>query len=373
VGGAWLMTTLTSEAVPVALMQTATTLPSVIFGLPAGSLADRFDRRRLLLVTNLWMALSAAALAVLTFLGVVTPPLLLALTFALGIGSALNSPTWSSVIPEVVSRAQLSTALAYNGVGYNIARTVGPAVGGNLVAAFGPIGAFIANAVSYVVPLSVLTAWRPPPTAPKSGPAEGFFHAILTGLQFARAERTQWVVLTRSLWWMLGASALWSLLPLVARNELRLDAPGYGFLVTCVGGGAVLGAFALPALRQRWSPNTLLVAAVFVFGAMLLVLAWVRLLPLVWLMLACAGAVWTQSNQNFQIAIQLSAPGYVRARAIALYLLTFQGGQAVGSALWGGVADRVGDPVALTVAAGAVMLGLPAAARWPVEDQRASE
>lgn len=367
------MTTLTTDALPVALMQTATTLPAVVFGLPAGSLADRFDRRRLLLVTNLWMLLTAATLAGLTLLGVINPALLLMLTFAIGIGSALNSPTWSSVIPEVVSRAQLSTAVSFNGLGYNVARTVGPAIGGNLVAVFGPAGAFVANAVSYVVPLGVLSTWRPPPMPQRSGPREGFFHAMLTGLRYAGSEQRQRVVLTRSLLWMLGASSLWSLLPLVARNELALDAPGYGFLVTCVGGGAVLGAFALPALRQRWSPNVLLVVAVFVFSSMLLTLAWVRLLPVVWLMLAVAGAAWTQSNQNFQIAIQLSAPGFLRARAIASYLLTFQGGQAFGSALWGGVAERVGNPVALTVAAGAVMLGLVAAARWPVEDLRTAE
>jgi MFS family permease len=369
VGGAWLMTTLTSDALPVALMQSATTLPAVLLGLPAGSLADRLDRRRLLIVTQAWMLLSAATLGVLTLLGLVTPWLLLALTFALGAGSALSGPSWSSLIPDVVSRSQVPTAVIMNSLGYNVARAVGPAVGGVLVAAVGPASTFLANAVSFVVPIGVLSAWRSPAGATRSSTAgERFWQTVWAGLQYARVTPTQRVVLTRSILWMLCASALWSLLPLVARDELGLDAPGYGFLVTCVGAGAVLGAFALPPLRQRWRSNQLLMGAIVMFTAMLLVLAWVRALPVVWLMLGLGGAAWTQSNQNFQIAIQLSAPAFVRARAIAMYLLTFQGGQAIGSAVWGSVAERLGDPAALTLAAGGVALGLVAAVRWPVED-----
>jgi MFS family permease len=362
------MTTLTSDALPVALMQSAITLPSVLFGLPAGSLADRVDRRWLLLVTQTWMLLSAAALAVLTLLGLVTPWLLLALTFSLGVGSALSSPTWSSLLPDVVSRAQLPSAVIVNGLGYNVARSVGPSVGGVLFAAVGPAGTFVANALSFVVPIGVLSRVRPLPRAHSSSSSERFLDTLRGGLLFARTDPTQRVVLTRSILWMLCASSLWSLLPLIARYELGLDVPGYGFLVTCIGAGAVLGAFALPFLRERWTSNRLLMGAIVCFSAMLLVLAWVRLLPLVWLMLGLGGAAWTQSNQNFQIAVQLAAPGFLRARAIASYLLTFQGGQAIGSAMWGSVAERVGDPLALTLAAAGLVLGLMAANRWPVEE-----
>jgi len=368
VGGAWLMTNLTSEALPVALMQTAITLPSVLLGLLAGSLADRVDRRRLLLVTQSWMLLSAAALAALTLLGLVTPGLLLALTFSLGVGSALSGPTWSSLLPDVVSRAQLPMAVIVNSLGYNVARSVGPSVGGVLFAAVGPAGTFVANALSFAAPIGVLSTMRPLPRGHSAASGERFVDTIVSGLSFAWNERTQRVVLTRSILWMLCASVLWSLLPLVARYELALDVPGYGFLVTCVGAGAVLGAFVLPVLRRRWRSNQLLMGAIVSFAAMLLVLAWVRTLPLVWLMLGLGGAAWTQSNQNFQIAVQLGAPAFVRARAIATYLLTFQGGQAIGSAVWGIVAERLGNPVALTIAAGGVALSLLAALRWPVED-----
>jgi len=271
----------------------------------------------------------------------------------------------------VVSRQQLPTAVSFNSLGFNIARATGPAIGGYLVAALGPASTFVANAGAYLVAIGVVARWRPTaPRADASREAERFGRAIITGLEYVWRARRQRVVLTRSILWMLCASALWGLLPLVARHELGLDAPGYGFLVTCIGAGAVGGAFMLPRLRQSWSTNQLLIGAIVIFALMLLVLAWVRMLPVVWLMLAVGGAAWTSSNQNFQIAVQLSAPGWVRARAIAAYLLTFQGGQAIGSAIWGSVAERAGNPIALTLAAAGVALGLVAAARWPVEDAR---
>src|SRR5215207_1234753 len=367
VGGAWLMTTLTPESLPVALMQTAATLPSFLVGVPAGSLADRVDRRQLLLVTQTWMFACISLLAVLTFTERVTPWLLLGLTFALGLGSAVNAPTWSTLLTDVVSRPQVPTAISSNGMGYNVSRTIGPALGGFAVAIAGPALAFALNAVSFLATIGVVFRWRRAPVARGEAPrVEAFFSAMLTGLRYAWQSAPQRVVLTRSVLWMLSASALWGLLPLVARRELELDAPGYGFLVTCVGAGAVVGAGVLPLLRRRWPANRLLIVAIVTFAAMLLVLAWVRLLPAVWLMLALGGAAWTSTNQNFQIAVQLSAPGYLRARAIALYLLTFQGGQAIGSALWGSVAEGAGNPLALTLASAGVAVGLLAAVRWPV-------
>jgi MFS family permease len=373
VGGAWLMTTLTADALPVALMQTATTLPALLVGLPAGSLADRVDRRRLLLATQAWMLLCATLLAVLTVAGVVTPWLLLAFTFALGIGSVVNGPTWSAILPEVVSRPQMPTAIIMNSAGYNIARALGPGVGGFVVAAFGPATTFMVNAASFLATLTVVFRWRPAAARhDKPAPSasdETFARTILTGLRYAWQERSQRIVLTRSIIWMLCASAFWGLLPLVARRQLELEATGYGLLVTCFGAGAVLGSFALPRLRRRWPTNSLLIAAVVTFTAMLLVLAWVRFVPLVCLVLGVGGAAWTSSNQNLQIAVQMRAPRWLQARAVAAYLLTFQGGMAIGSAVWGAVAERAGNPMALTLAAAGLVLGLLAAVRWPVEDQ----
>jgi MFS family permease len=374
VGGAWLMTTLTVDALPVALMQTATTLPALLVGLPAGSLADRVDRRRLLLATQAWMLLCATLLAVLTVAGVVTPWLLLAFTFALGVGGTMNGPTWSAILPEVVSRPQMPTAIIMNSAGYNIARALGPGLGGFVVAAFGPATTFMVNAVSFLATLTVVFRWRPaPPDRQERKPStdEPFARTILTGLQYAWRERSQRIVLTRSIIWMLCASAFWGLLPLVARRQLDLEATGYGFLVSCFGAGAVLGSLALPRLRQRFPTNSLLVAAIVTFTVMLLVLAWVRFVPLVCVTLGLGGAAWTSSNQNLQIAVQMRAPRFLQARAISAYLLTFQGGMAIGSAVWGAVAERSGNPIALTFAAMGLAIGLLAAVRWPVEDQKA--
>lgn len=367
VGGAWLMTTLTSDALPVALMQTATTLPAFLVGLPAGSLADRVDRRKLLLVTQLWMLFAAAILAVLTAINIVNPFILLAFTFALGLGSATSQPSWSAILPDVVSRAQVPNAIIANSAGYNVARAGGPALGGLVVAVFGAAAAFGINAASFGATVWVVLRWRPPPRKSERG-VETFLATILIGLQYAWRDITQRVVLSRSMLWMVCASALWALLPTVARRELGLDAPGYGFLVTCVGAGAVAGSLVLPGLRARWGPNPLLIAAIVTFALMLLVLAWVHVLPLVYVMLGLGGAAWTSTNQNFQIAVQMSAPGWVRARAIAAYLLTFQGGQAIGSAIWGAVADHSGDSAALSAAAVGLLVGLSAAVRWPVKD-----
>lgn len=373
VGGAWLMTSLTNDALPVALMQTATTMPSFLVGLPAGSLADRIDRRHLLLVAQAWMFVSVALLGVLTLLGVVSPWLLLILTFSLGSGSALVAPTWAALLPDVVSRSQVPTAISMSSAGYNIARAVGPAIGGFVLAVSGPAATFFLNAGAFLTTSLVIFRWRSPvQRVPRedSTTVEPFLRTMLIGLQFAWRDDHQRRVLARSIIWMLCASALWGLLPLVARRELALDAPGYGLLVTCVGLGAICGSFALPRLRLRWPTNTLLIVAIVTFIAMLLVLAWVRWVPLVCALLALGGAAWTTSNQNFQIAVQLSAPGWVRARAIAAYLITFQGGLAVGSAIWGAVAERAGDPLALSLAAAGLVPGLMIALRWPVADNK---
>lgn len=372
VGGAWLMTTLTADALPVALMQTATTLPAFLVGLPAGSLADRIDRRGLLLGTQTWMLACALLLGFITLGGGATPWLLLGLTFALGLGNALSAPAWAAIIPDVVDRAQVPTAISMNSAGYNVARATGPAIGGVVVGGVGPAYAFLINAVSFVSTLGVVARWRPRTERPRRSSSESLATMVLAGLQYVWQAEAQRIVLVRSMLWMVCASALWGLLPVVARRELALDAAGYGVLVTCVGVGAVGGAFALPPLRRRVPTNRLLMLAIVIFTVMFLVLAWVRVVPLVWVTLAFGGAAWTTSNQNFQIAVQMSAARRMTARAIAAYLLTFQGGQAIGSALWGALSDSLGDPITLTIAAIGTSLGLLAALRWVVHDHSAS-
>lgn len=369
VAGAWLMTNLTSDALPVALMQTATTLPAFLVGLPAGSLADRMDRRALLLLTQVWMLVSVLALALLAAVDRVTPLALLTCTFALGAGAAMNAPTWAALLPDVVSRQQVPTAISMNSAGYNVARAVGPALGGFIVAAVGAPATFALNAAAYAATFGIVFRWRPTTASTRATrSSEGFARTMVTGLQYAWHTDHQRLVLLRTTAWMICAGALWGLLPLVARRELGLDAPGYGLLVTCVGVGAVTGSFCLPWLRRRLPTNTVLMGNIVVYTVMLLTLAWVRSVPLVCLTLALGGSAWTTSNQSFQIAVQMSAPAWVRARAIAAYLLTFQGCLAISSALWGAVAEHTDDQVALTWAAIGLAAGLIVAARWPVAD-----
>ena len=370
VGGAWLMTSLTTDALLVALMQTATTLPAFLVGLPAGSLADRVDRKHLIMLTQAWMLACIVLLTGLTALNLINPWLLLALTFAIGIGSTVNSPTWAAFLPDIVSRPQVATAISINGAGFNVARAVGPAIGGFVLAAWGPAMTFALNACGFAVTLGLVSRFKRPVVRAASRATEPFLRGIVTGLQYTLRAPEQRRVLGRSVSWMLCASALWGLLPLVARRELDLEATGYGFLVTCVGVGAVSVSFALPRLRRVLGTNRLLMCNIVLFATMLLVLGWVRELAPIWVMLALGGAAWTSTNQSFQIAVQMSAAGPLRARSIAAYLLTFQGGLALGSALWGTIASLAGNQVALTVAACGMAAGLVAAVRWPIEDHK---
>jgi predicted MFS family arabinose efflux permease/quinol monooxygenase YgiN len=366
VGVAWLMTTLTPSPLLVALIQTATSLPVLLVGLPAGALADLIDRRRLLLVTQTWMLLAAAALGALTLAGSVTPNALLILTFALGLGAAANSPAWQAIIPELVPRRKLASAVALNGAGFNMARALGPALGGLLVAAAGPAFVFILNAVSFLATLVVLYRWRRLPN-PRRGPTEHLGEALSAGLRYVRFAPALRVLLGRSAIFVLCASALWALLPIVARQRLALDSSGYGLLLACLGIGAVSGAFFLPQLRALLPLDWLVAAASVVFGLGTLALGWVDSLPLIALALAASGVAWLTVMSSFNLAAQTIAPAWVRARVIGTYLLVSQGGLAGGSFFWGVVADRVTLSQALLLAAGGLALGVAAAPVWRLQ------
>jgi len=241
VGAVWLMTRLSSSAVLVALVQTATSLPVMLVGLPAGALADVVDRRRLLLVTQTWMLASAAALALLTLAGLATPWLVLAFTFLLGLGNAVNAPAWQAVIPELVGPEQTSAAVALNSVQFNIGRALGPALGGLLVAVAGPEAVFALNALSFLGVIFVLWRWRRPEQDVIGG-GERVLGAIGSGLRYLRHAPPLRAVLYRTSLFILPASALWALLPLVATRELGLGATGYGVLLGGLGAGSIGGA-----------------------------------------------------------------------------------------------------------------------------------
>jgi len=365
VAAAWLMTALTTSPAPVALLTTMANLPLFLVGLPAGALADVVDRRRLVLLTQIWMLVVASVLGVVALLGWISPGLLLALTFLISLGGALGAPAWQAIVPQLVPRRDLPSAVALNSAGFNLARAIGPALGGLVVAASGPAAVFLLNAASFLAVIAVMARWRPPPRPQLERP-EPVRSAVAAGLRFARHAPPLRAVLVRTAAWIVAASALLSLLPVVAARQLGLDAFGYGVLLGSLGIGAVGGAALMPRLRARWSTDRLAVGMTLIFAAALFALAGVRNLLALNAMLVLAGVAWLSVNAFLNVAAQTLAPAWVQARALGIYLLVSQGGLAAGSALWGLVADRFGAPVALAAAGVALIIGLATVRRWPL-------
>ncbi len=354
VGAAWLMALLSPSPLFVALVQSATSLPVFLLGIPAGALADIVDRRKLLLWTQACMLAAAGILGVMTVAGYTGPWSLLVLTFALGLGSSMNGPAWQAIMPELVPRAELPAAIALNSAGFNLARAVGPALGGAVVAAASAGPAFLLNAVSFVGVIVVLWMWRRRPREQSLG-EERISSAMLAGIRYVRFAPPMHSVLIRSAAFVMPASALWAMLPVLAKTELRLGSTGYGVLLGCLGAGSVLGASVLSRLRERFTPNLLVSAATTVFGCVSVSLYWLHHFGFVCLVLVAGGMAWMTVNSNLNIATQTTAPAWVRARALGMYLLVFQSAMAVGSALAGGVAERYGIRATL-LAAGTMLL-----------------
>jgi MFS family permease len=366
VGAAWLMTSLTPSPMMVALVQAATSVPVVLVGLPAGALADIVDRRLLLLWTQGWMLAAAAALGGLTLMGGTTPWVLLTLTFALGLGAAMNAPAWQAIVPDLVPQAELSAAVALNSVGFNLARAVGPALGGLMIAAAGTSAVFLLNAASFLGVVVVLARWQRLSRASVL-PSEHMWGAIRAGMRYVRHAPTLDAVLLHAGSFILCGAALWALLPLVAQHALGLGATGYGVLVGCLGLGAVVGAVLLPSLQRKVAINTLTAAATGLFAAVTLLLASVQHFGLLSATMMAGGLAWTILMSTFTVAVQTAVPAWVRARALGVYTLVVQGGMAVGSAVWGGVASHTGLPIAFLGAACGLILGLIALGRYRLQ------
>ena len=362
VGAAWLMTLLTPSPTLVALVQTATSLPFLVAALPAGALADIVDRRKLLMAAQGWMFLVALVLAVLTWIGAMTPALLLVLTFALGLGLAVNLPTWQSIQPDLVPRSELPQAIALGGVNINLSRAIGPAIGGFVIAATGPAATFLINAATFLFALFVFSRWQGSPLDTEL--AERLPGAVRAGLRYVRNEPTLRAVLVRAGLFMVGGSAILALLPLVARQELGLGSEGYGLLLGCFGAGAVIGAALLPWFKQMASPNLLVGAASVVLAAATAALVLVRNPFAIGVALLVGGVAWLSTMANLNTTAQMVLPAWVRARGLSVYVLVFQSCIAAGSAGWGLVAERLGVRAALTLAAAWLMLALGASFRW---------
>ena len=349
VGAAWLMTSLTNNTLYIALIQTATALPFFLLALPAGSLGDILDRRKLILGTETWMFGVAVVLTVATVFGVMTPWLLLLLTLGLSIGDAVESPSWRAIFPELVSKEDLPAALALNGIEFNLARALGPGLGGFIVAAVGVVAAFSFNAFSFLGVIAVIARWKRP--ARKSTlPLETFRGATLAAARYVRYSPGIRTLLLRSAVLIFFTSSFWAHLPTAAR-DISKSPITYGFLLGFFGLGAVLGAIVLQRTRSKVSTETLLSAATATFAGIILSLALLRSPFILCFLMLLGGASWTAVMSLFNIMVQELAPDWVRARVLAVYLFVFQGSVTIGSTLWGYIALHTGVHETLMFAA----------------------
>jgi MFS family permease len=365
VGAQWLMLSLTGSAAYVALVQTASSLPVMLFAVAAGAIGDLVDRRRFLLVAQTLMLAAAAALGVLTLLHDVSAWTLLALIFALGTGSALTAPTWQTLQPELVPADERPQAISLGAVNQNLARAIGPAIGGLLLAATSTGVVFLANAATFLAVIGVIWLWRGArPAAAGRLPREHVGEAIRAGGRYVAGSPALRAILIRAALFTFFASAIWALLPLTASTELHLGSGGYGLLLGCVGVGAVAGAGLLPRLRSRLSGDAQLSAGSLGLAGVALVLGFVPVAAVVAVALAVGGLAWILALSTLNTAYQLTLPGWVKARGMSFYLIVFQGGNAIGSAVLGVVAQHAGLKVTLLVAAVALALGPLAGRRW---------
>ena len=369
VGAQWLLVDEPNAATLVSLVQTASMLPVLLLALPAGVLADTFDRRRMLIAVQCYQAAVGVALTVLTIAGQMTPALLLTLTFLIGCGAAMTVPAYQAVIPELVPRPQLHSASALGAISMNLARAVGPAVAGVLVAQVGVAPVFALNAASFLIFAVVLAFWRRPVDDDPHG-AEPFVAALRAGGRYVRHSPVMRRYLTRLALFILPGVSLWALLPLVASRRLGMNASGYGLLLAAIGGGAIAGAFVMARLRARLTDNQLLVGASLTYAAVLVMLALVRIPVVVAAALVPAGTAWVVVLSNANAGVQMFLPGWVRARGLGAYQIVFFGGQAIGALLWGLVAEQVGLVATFLAAAVITAAGAATVRFWPLIDTR---
>lgn len=356
VGAAWLMTSIADSVDMVALVQASTSLPIMLFSLVGGAMADSFNRRRVLLVAQVFMLAVSAVLALGTYLGLITPWTLLAFTFLIGCGTAINNPAWQASVGDLVPRDDLPAAVALNSIGFNLSRSVGPAVGGAIVAVAGAAAAFALNTVSYFALIFVLWRWRPQ-QEPRKLPREAMFTAMRAGLRYVAMSPNLGKVLLRSFAFGMSASAVLALLPVVAATLLGGGPLTYGLLLGAFGIGAVGGALLSARLQQAISSEAIVRIAFAGFAACAAIAA---ISPFIFLTAAAmllGGACWVLALSLFNVTVQMSTPRWVVGRALSIYQTATFGGLAVGSWIWGIAADQYGVSAALLIAAASMLVG----------------
>ena len=355
----WLMTSLTTSPMLVALVQVASSAPAFLLYIPAGAMADMFDRRRVLLFTQAWMVIAALALGILTVSHWVTPGWLLALTLLMGIGAVANDPPWQAITHEVVSEQNFASAVALNSAGFNVARAVGPALSGIVIAAWGTATAFLLNAASMFGVVVFLLRWKRRPHE-QAIPGKDVLAAIKVGFEYAQHSAAVRSVLIRTGAFSLGASGLWALIPLIARPYGSI---GFGIMVGFFGLGALLGAALLPAWRRAMSVDAMVAVSTLVYAVSTTISGFASGIVVQCTVLLFAGVGWIIVIASLNVCAQIMSPPWLRARTLSMYLLVLQGGMAAGSAVWGAVASRWGIAVSISGAAVILTVGL-VTARW---------
>jgi MFS family permease len=365
VGAAWMMVSLHAGPIYVALTQTASSLPFFLLALPAGSAGDIFDRRKLILATEIWMTGVALLIGVLTIGGWMTPWLLLALTFALAAGDAFETPSWRAILPELVTKKSLPAASALNGIEFNLARAIGPGLAGALIAAAGVAATFFVNFVSFFGVILVIAGWKRS-VHKGTAPPETFKGATIAALRYVRYSPDILTVTVRTGVVMFFSSAIFALLPSLAQS-VNKSAIGYGLLLGFFGVGAIGGALIMQPARGRWSTEAVVTAGVVLLGLVMAAASGLHDLSTLAPVMLIGGAAWVLFISLISALVQNLAPDWVRARVLAVFILVYQGSFALGSAAWGAVAERVGIRPALLGAGVATVLtsGLALLAKLP--------
>ncbi|MBA9083013.1 MFS family permease [Bartonella chomelii] len=369
VGASWLMTLISSSHFMVGLVQGATVLPLVVFSLMAGALADNFNRRQIMLFAQIVMIIVSINLTVLSYLGLITPWLLLCFTFLIGCGLAFHNPAWQATMGDIVSRENIPAAVTLNSIGFNLMRSIGPAIGGVVIAALGGTAAFLLNAMSYIPLTSALFLWKPNyKTNTLPLPREKFLGAIADGLRYVVMSPNLLNVMARAFLFGIGTISVSALLPIVACDILGGGALLYGTLLGCFGIGAITAGFVNSYIRHCFSSETIVATSFIGFSFVCFVLAMSRSIVVSHLVLFPAGLFWVLALSLFNTSVQLSTPRWVVARALALYQTASYGGMAVGSVIWGVFADAYSPTVALSVCALFLILGALAGIKFKIQE-----
>ena len=352
---AWVMATLTPSALMVALVQTASTAPSIFVGLFAGTLADLVDRKRLITINMIALSITTFVLGILTLLGWINPFVLLFLTVIVGACFTFYQPAQSASVNELVSREDLPPAIALGAVAFNVARAVGPALAGLVAAVFSSGWALIISSFAFLVMIFAVRGWKLQPRS-LPGVPETLMSGVMSGVRYMRHSIAMRTLIIRSLTFTICASALWALLPVIARDQLHMGPGGFGLLFTGFGVGAVIGALAVPGQIRAKSLNAVVSYGVVLWALSVTLIAATEFTPLALLGAACAGVAWVNVHASLSAGLQSTAPGWVRARALAIGLMSVQASMAIGSILWGTLATAFGTHIALFISAGALAI-----------------